>query len=298
MSIDYEAIGHKNIVYDPQRGEYIDEETGEVISASEIREGVDWRAYSYDDVIRRAHVGPGHTYKVHDGGITTFVSGDNRYSKMQKMLRRPDDVLGRREVEAKKRLNEIAGVVTLPNVVVEDSGAILKRLAHRGLIKRKNIDAVVAAVIYRVARLRRVEIDKEELLRIAGVDKKRFFKTLKRLEWEGVFDELRESIARSVREKSVCGDISPESVLDRLEVSREVYDTSIRILRALALVDPSVCSGKNPRGLLGAVVYISSILNNKRIPQQEIASRLRVSEVTIRNRYKHILDKLDIIVYV
>ena len=288
----------RNIIYDPVRGEYINVETGEVVSEGEIREGKDWRAFDAEDVMTRAHTGPGYTMKVHDGGITTFVDGRSRISKMQKILRRPSDLAGKREIEAKKRLNEIAGIISLPEILVEDAGYIIKKLAVRGVIKRKNLDYIVATVIYRVAYLRNIDLDKEVLMKTMSLDRRKFFETLKKLEWSEVFNDIREKVSRGERNISICGSNSIDRILSNIKLSDSVRETSIRILRSLYILDPSICSGKNPKGIVGAAIYIASIINNERISQQEIASKLNISEVTIRNRYKHILDKIDLVVFI
>ncbi|MEZ0290744.1 MAG: transcription initiation factor IIB family protein [Sulfolobales archaeon] len=289
------------IIYDPVRGEYINLLTGEVVYDSETISGKDWRAYSAEEHLTRARTGSGLTFKVHDGGITTFIEGDNKYSNLQRRLRRTGDTSVRREIEAKKILNEIAGILNLPEVLVEDAGILIKKAVNKNLIKRKNIEAVVGAIIYRVAFIRKIDLDKDQLLKILGVSKKKLFKTLKRLEWENLFDEFRERVSKHARDRrggSMCGGSGMFVLLERLEVSENVKRLASNIIESLSRVNPSICSGKNPRGLLGAVVYIASIISSEKISQQEIARRLGVSEVTIRNRYKNILDEVDIVVFI
>ena len=58
--------------------------------------------------------------------------------------------------------------------------------------------------------------------------------------------------------------------------------------------DSKLHSGKSPQGLAGAFVYISSVMNGYHIPQREIAEYAEVTEVTIRNRCREILQHYSI----
>ena len=53
-------------------------------------------------------------------------------------------------------------------------------------------------------------------------------------------------------------------------------------------------SGRGPAGLAAASTYIATVLTNERKTQREIAEIANVTEVTIRNRYKELLEKLMI----
>jgi transcription initiation factor TFIIB len=50
--------------------------------------------------------------------------------------------------------------------------------------------------------------------------------------------------------------------------------------------------GRGPRGLVAAASYIASVLVGERRTQREIAETAKVTEVTIRNRYKELVEKL------
>src|SRR5438309_3981062 len=53
-------------------------------------------------------------------------------------------------------------------------------------------------------------------------------------------------------------------------------------------------SGRGPTGVAAAAIYIASILCNERRTQREVADVAGVTEVTIRNRYKELTEKLGI----
>ena len=57
---------------------------------------------------------------------------------------------------------------------------------------------------------------------------------------------------------------------------------------------PSLARGPAPLGVAAAAIYISSILSNERCTQREVAEVAGVTEVTIRNRYKELTERLGI----
>ena len=56
-------------------------------------------------------------------------------------------------------------------------------------------------------------------------------------------------------------------------------------------------SGRGPAGVAAAATYIASVLTGERKTQREIAELARVTEVTIRNRYKSLIEHLNFTVY-
>ncbi|GAJ21954.1 unnamed protein product, partial [marine sediment metagenome] len=56
-------------------------------------------------------------------------------------------------------------------------------------------------------------------------------------------------------------------------------------------------SGRGPTGIAAAASYIAAILTGERKTQREIAEIAQVTEVTIRNRYKELVEHLQFIIY-
>ncbi len=77
-----------------------------------------------------------------------------------------------------------------------------------------------------------------------------------------------------------------------LGLSDRVHMRAIEILRKAKKKD--VISGKGPTGCAAAAIYIASVLEGERKTQREVADTVGVTEVTIRNRYKEIVDALGI----
>ena len=55
-----------------------------------------------------------------------------------------------------------------------------------------------------------------------------------------------------------------------------------------------ITSGKGPTGVAAAAIYVATVLLGEKRTQREVADIVGVTEVTIRNRYKELVEKLGI----
>ena len=77
----------------------------------------------------------------------------------------------------------------------------------------------------------------------------------------------------------------------KIGLSNEVQSKAIEIIEKAK--QNGLTSGKGPTGVAAAALYIASVLIGERKTQREIAEVSGVTEVTIRNRYKELSEKLD-----
>ena len=53
-------------------------------------------------------------------------------------------------------------------------------------------------------------------------------------------------------------------------------------------------SGRGPTGIAAAALYVASLIHGEKRTQREVADVAGVTEVTIRNRYKELLEELKL----
>ena len=89
---------------------------------------------------------------------------------------------------------------------------------------------------------------------------------------------------------------SPKDYISRfcsvLKLSDDVKAKTLEILHEAA--NRELTSGRGPTGIAAASLYIASVLCGERRTQREVADVAGVTEVTIRNRYKELSEKMDI----
>jgi transcription initiation factor TFIIB len=89
----------------------------------------------------------------------------------------------------------------------------------------------------------------------------------------------------------------PESYVPRFASDLELSDEVERRARELieAARQDGILSGKSPVGLAAAAVYASALLCNEKVTQSEVSEVADISEVTIRNRYKELLEAGEVV---
>ena len=58
--------------------------------------------------------------------------------------------------------------------------------------------------------------------------------------------------------------------------------------------EKNVTSGRGPQGIAAAAIYIAAIKHQHPIPLRRISEVAKVTEVTIKNRYREIIEALGI----
>jgi transcription initiation factor TFIIB len=75
-------------------------------------------------------------------------------------------------------------------------------------------------------------------------------------------------------------------------LSPKTQNDSLKILRKADTSE--LTSGRGPAGIAAAALYVAALLNNEKKTQREVADVAGITEVTIRNRYKELIEKLEL----
>ncbi len=279
---------HSSIIFDELHGEYVCLETGEVIEERVVDLGPEWRAYTPEEFAGRARTGSQLTNKVHDLGIATTIDTwsyeGRRLQSINRKLRIGNNKQ-RKLVKALSLMNDVIGRLGLPEAVNESSGSIIRRLSAKGIIKDRNARAFVAASIILSCNYLKTPINRDEVLRICEVTRHDLWKAMLK-------------ITRDSGEYITVKVPDPQIYLDRLRselgLRAEVSALASRILSIAK--SRGVTSGKGPVGLAAAALYIASVLLDDKRTQREIADKCNITEVTVRNRYRDLVDNITIVV--
>jgi transcription initiation factor TFIIB len=81
-------------------------------------------------------------------------------------------------------------------------------------------------------------------------------------------------------------------VAEKTAISGEIQGIAIRLLQEAR--HQRITLGKDPLGLVAALLYIGCQLKGKDTTQEEIAKAAGVTEVTLRNRKRELVDGLGL----
>ena len=289
--------GEVKLIKDYERAELICTNCGLVIKEKMMNLGPEWRIFDKEQTKERVRVGAPTTYTIHDKGLTTMIDWRNkdvhgknlppikrtqiyRLRRLQKRLS-VSSVIERNLVFALSELNRMASHLNLPKNVRESAAVIYRKAVELNLIKGRSIEEVAAAAIYVACRKCKVPITLDEISEISRVKKKNLGRNYRFLAKKL---HILFPPANPI-------DYIPKFTSD-LGLSNKVQNLAIDIVKQACL--RGITFGKGPKSIAAAAIYIASMSMSERRTQRQIAQVTRVTEVTIRNRYKELVEKLDL----
>ncbi|KXB02509.1 transcription initiation factor IIB [candidate division MSBL1 archaeon SCGC-AAA261F17] len=291
------SCGGTAIVRDYQRGSLVCENCGMILKDDVMDRGPEWRAFDQEQREKRSRGGAPMTYTIHDKGLSTKIDWRNRDSKgkdlspkrrsqmyrLRKWQRRAriSDAMERNLAFALSEMDRMASQLGLPRNVRETASIIYRDAVQKQLIRGRSIEGVVSAAIYAACRECQVPRTLEEVAETSRVDKK----------------EIGRSYRFIARELDIhLPPTSPASYVSRfgseLELSGEAQSKAIEIIKKAK--EKGLTSGRGPTGIAAAAIYITSVMTGERRTQSDVAKVAKVTEVTVRNRYKELAEELDL----
>jgi len=284
------------VVRDPERGERVCDECGLVVDEDEIDHGPEWRAFDAGEREERSRVGAPTTSTMHDRGLSTEIgwrdadaSGrrlSERKRQQMRRLRRWNERFSARnahERNLKQALGEIdrmASALGVPDPTRETASVVYRRALERDLLPGRSIEGMATAALYAATREAGIPRSVDELTAVSRVDDLEITRTYRYL----------------VRELGLS--IAPPDPLDYLGRFASQLDLPDETeLRARELLEAGkragVHSGRHPVGLVASAIYAAATLTNVGLTQSDVSAATDVSEVTIRNRYRELLDAAE-----
>ncbi len=280
------------VKYDKTAGELTCTKCGTVIEEDMVDFGQDWREFSPDQSSARRRSGTPTSFTKSDQGMTTEIgkasdmytlSSDKRkeYLMMRKWQRRISTPIERNIKFALAELRRIAAQLNLPQSISEEAARLYRVAAERGLVRGRSMESVVAGAAYIACKKFQIPRTLKEIAEVFHLDIKDVGKTYR-------------FICRQMNIK-----ILPPNPLDyvhrfanELNLPASVQTKAIEIIKEAQ--ENEITSGKGPTGIAAAALYIASLIVDEKRTQREVADIAGVTEVTIRNRYKELLKKLNL----
>ena len=283
------------LMRDYENAELVCMNCGFVLAAKIADRGPEWRAFDDEQRAKRTRVGAPLTYTIHDKGLSTMIDWHDRdvYGKslspgqkaqvyrLRKWQRRirVSDATERNLAFALSEITKIANNLNLPKSILETASVIYRKAVKERLIRGRSIQGVTAAAIYLACRQCGLARTLEEIAQASSVNKKEVGRSYRFL-----IKELDYSIPPLKPSQYIT------KFSNQLTMQGKVEEIAHKILGAAK--ELKLTSGRGPTGIAAAASYIASVLTGERKTQREIAEIAQVTEVTIRNRYKELVERL------
>ena len=178
-------------------------------------------------------------------------------------------------------LDRMASRLELPKSVREAAAVNYKKAVDKRLIRGRSIEGVAAASLYAACRQCGVPRTLDEIGQASRTGRKEIGRT-----YRFMVRELKMKIMPT----------GPEDYISRfcsgLGLDADVEAKAYELIKAAQ--EKELTSERGPTGIAASIIYIASVLCGKRRTQREVAEVAGVTEVTIRNRYKELIQNLNI----
>ncbi len=289
--------GSGNLVEDYDLGEIICQGCGLVLSEHAMDRGPEWRAFTKEEKDERGRVGIPISYSIHDKGLSTVIDRVNRdaygrqlpLSTRLEMLKlrkwqirtRVHSSVDRNLAQAMAELDRLTDRLHIPAPVKERAAVIYRKALDSGLVRGRSIAAIAAAALYAACRATETPRTLKEVASASRIRKKDVARCYRLL--------IRElDMKMPVEDPIRCVSKIASKVGITMKTQRRAIDVLEEAQRK------GMVAGKDPMGLAAAALYVACVLEQEKKTQKEIAEVAKVTEVTVRNRYKGIKETLNL----
>ena len=287
----------RNLHTNLDRGETVCQDCGLVVQDDIIDPTAEWNVYSLEQGDMKSRTGAPATVLLHDKGLSTDIDWQNKdYSgktipnhyrsqihRMRKWQKRAriSNSLERNLAIALAELERMGSRMGLPKMVREAGAVIYKKAIEQRISRGRSIDLVIAGSLYLACRQCGVPRTLDEITEASRCGRKEIGRVERLIKRKlGIrLPHLRGIDFVSWFASDLGLSASTELMARRL--CEELEDKELDI-------------GISPSSIGAATLYIAGVMNNQRRTQREISEISGVTEVTIRNRYKQIVQTLQL----
>lgn len=288
---------HDQTVTDPESGEIICRNCGLVISDRIQESRPEWRAFNSQEADDRSRTGIPSSLARHDMGLSTVIARTDRDAsgrQIEGVMKTTMDRLrawdfrtqahsptDRNLRQAFSELDRLKDKLSLSDAVIEKTAYIYRKAQERGLVRGRTISATLGAALYIAIRETGMSRTLKDIAETSNVKRK----DLARM-YRLVVMELDLKIPMIDPMKCIARVASKANLGERTK--RHAMNIMADVMKS------GMSAGKDPMGLAASVLYMASLETGENRTQTDIADAAGVTEVTVRNRYKSLKGRLDV----
>ena len=285
------------VVTDPNTGELIRKDTGEVISDNSPSPEKESRSFNIEESQNRARVGTPTSLAFHDMGLATKIGNESTDASGNVIDAATRTRMGRLRMwnsrsqshspternlqQAFSMLSRIKDRLGLPNHVTEKAAYTYRKAQERGLIRGDTIGSVLAASIYVAARQSGVLRTLDDISEISDIKPGEVARSYRR-----IISELDINVPLIDPSKYIV------KVANNLNFDEKIKRKALELMELAQ--KKNLVVGKDPISMAASILYLVNLSERKPRTQAEIAKAAGVTEVTVRNRSKELRKKLDV----
>ncbi|MAF35124.1 hypothetical protein CMO91_04735 [Candidatus Woesearchaeota archaeon] len=283
-----------NLFSNRDKGEVICKDCGLVVEDRMVDTTQEWREFESDGAGAPSgrRTGAPMTYTQYDQGLGTEVGQKadlfklsskerNTIFRLRKWQYRISTAIERNLKLALSELKRVSSFLKLPKSVEEEAAMVYTQAVQRGLVRGRSMESVVAGALYAACRRHEVPRTLDELSEASGIEKKEIGRTYRFITRELGISIMPSNPADYIARFASSLKLGPETQSKAVEILEEAQNAELT-------------SGRGPTGIAAAALYVAALTRGEKKTQREVADVAGITEVTIRNRYKELLEKLKL----
>lgn len=286
---------NSNFVMDKIRGETVCGECGLVSKKDMLNQGPEWRAYSIEEYKNKKRTGTPISYSRYDKGLHTNMSGfrdaagtplSSKTKRKMWRLRKwhsrlTKDSKNSNLLQAMNKLQLLSEKLHVSNAIQEKAAVIYRKAFEKNLVKGRTISGLIAGSMYVACRFTKTPKTINDIVKAS---------TLSRRHISMIYRLIILELNIKMPPHDPIAYIS--RVAEKTNIPGEIQGVAVRLLHEAK--HQRITLGKDPLGLVAAILYIACQLKGESTTQKEIAQAAGVTEVTLRNRKKDLISKLGL----
>jgi transcription initiation factor TFIIB len=178
-----------------------------------------------------------------------------------------------------KLLDTLKDKLGLSDTIVEKVAYIYRKAQERGFVRGRGIPEVLAAAICIAHRDLEVPKTMKDIAATSNLKRKDIARTYRQL-----ILELDHKVPNPDPVKCIA------KLANNTKLSEKTKRHALDIMDKVT--ENEISAGKDPMGVAATVLYMSGIKTGENITQKEISNAAGVTEVTLRNRFKDLKNRL------
>ncbi|KAF9319588.1 transcription initiation factor IIB [Podila horticola] len=270
-----------NISEEFSSGDLVCADCGLVLGDRIVDTRSEWRTFANDEGDDPSRVGSAANPLLNGPQLDTVISQRDGGSGIARELNRTHGrvtaVKGERNLlQAYKDISAMCEAIGLPKLISDIAKQLFKRVEDEKLLRGKPNESIIAACIFIACRQYGVPRTFKEICTLTQVPKKEIGRCFKALN-----EAFQETKVQTMTSEDLMA-----RFCSNLNLPMEVQKSAVDLTKRAK--DIGNLAGKSPVSIAAACIYMASHLFDKARSTRDISVVCGVSEVTIKNAYKHL----------
>jgi len=282
------------VITDNDRGEVLCGGCGLILVQNIVDQSHDNHGYTQEEFMTQTRTGPPLSLTMNDKGLSTII-GNNVDSTGKSLSNKNKLAFVRLRLWDKRsrsrstyslskaftQLNALKTKLAIPDNVVEHAAYIYRKAVAARLTRGRTMSSLIAASLYAACRETNTPRTLDDIVKAGNLERRALSRDLRTL--------IRKLDLR-------LDQYDPRSFIvklaNNLNLKEKTKRDALDFLKRAEEKD--ITSGKHPVALAAASLYLSGLLNEKRLSQKKFSNAAGVSDVTIRTRVAQLKKTLGL----